>query len=159
MGLTRTQKCRVQWLRALKIKEGTSKKKFDEHFNKEKPMIPRLTWQRKLAVTNNSDAAADDLVNSAAIDYLKEYVMDDEFTAVHNSKNGGYNSDGGCNSEDAVNNSEDDMAEDDSGNNSESVINLENITNSEGGNNEVSAMDINMIFALSTEFHAPELEA
>ena len=99
-------------------------------------MIPRLTWQRKLVVTNNSYAAADDLVDATATEYLKEDMMDDEVTASHNSENGGHNSDGGyssedggCNSEDTVNNSEDHMAEDDSGNNSESVINLENITN------------------------------
>src|SRR3954467_5657612 len=100
MGLTRTQKRRVQRLRALEIKEGTTKKKHGEQFNKEKPMIPRLTWQRKLPATNNSYAAADDLVDAAATEYLKRDPTDDEVTTSHNSENGGHNSNGGYNSGD-----------------------------------------------------------
>ena len=70
-------------------------------------MIPRLTWQRKLAVTNNSEV-------------------------------------GSYNSEDAVNNLEDAGQHSDE-DKTEGAVNSESFNNSEGGNNEVSTMDINMV--------------
>jgi hypothetical protein len=46
-GLTHTQKRRVQRLRALEIREEIAKKKRDELFNRDKPMVPKMTWMKK----------------------------------------------------------------------------------------------------------------
>jgi hypothetical protein len=46
-GLTHTIKQRVQRLRALEVREEIAKKKRDELFNRDKPMVLKVTWREK----------------------------------------------------------------------------------------------------------------
>jgi hypothetical protein len=46
-GFTPTHKQRLQRLRALEVKKEIAKKKRNELFNRDKPMVPKVTWRDK----------------------------------------------------------------------------------------------------------------
>ena len=69
MGLTHTQKRRVQRLRALEIKDEITQKKHDKLFNQKKPKV--LTWKVKQIVVEENEAkngATDDLADDPTDD-------------------------------------------------------------------------------------------
>jgi hypothetical protein len=62
-GLTHTQKRRVQRLRALEIREEIAKKKRDELFNRDKPMVPKMTWMKKRIMADENINVDDTIVD------------------------------------------------------------------------------------------------
>ena len=66
-GLTRTQKQRVQRLRALETREKTVEMKRNKLFNPDRPMVPIKIWKEKSIVAEES-RAADDMIDDPVDD-------------------------------------------------------------------------------------------
>ena len=64
MGLTHTQKRRVQRLRALEINEQIAEKKRDELLNRERPTVPTKIWREKRITGEDSRAIHDTVSDS-----------------------------------------------------------------------------------------------
>jgi hypothetical protein len=62
-GLTHTQKRRVQRLRVLEIRGEIVEKKSNKLFNRDKPIVPKVTWRKK-CVANEVRRAADDIISN-----------------------------------------------------------------------------------------------
>jgi hypothetical protein len=67
-GLTHTQKWRVQRLRTLEIREEMAKKRHDERFNRDKPVVPMQIWREKRIAAEENKTADETLANDRVTD-------------------------------------------------------------------------------------------